>query len=242
MYDSLLGIRWSTAVEGLFSDLEPLFQISGEKAEKNIQEAMNYIRLDLRNAGEILSRYNPLEIMKMAVWEERRIARQKPKDQMALLSSRLLPVMLQSVAETTLIQKDLSRNRDIKSKDWNRIVSIGEDLTRRLLRFIDNQTVLYVRQDRLPEADASQFREALFCQLFPPVEDMDSVENQFYRFKSAAEVRYQSVKDTFSVDPEMLTSSLRAIAERGINGIDRLTEEVAVYKAEMELEIAKKRT
>ena len=54
------------AVEALFADFQSLLAMSKEKAEKNIQEALNYIRLDYKNLSVAMGQYHPLEILKMA--------------------------------------------------------------------------------------------------------------------------------------------------------------------------------
>ena len=104
-------------MESLFSDFETQHEaLSSEKAEKNISEALNYVRLDFRNLGEIIGLYHPLEVLKMASWEERRIVRTKAHDPFASASARLMPVLLQSIVQSTCfdVSKGISSNRAIK--------------------------------------------------------------------------------------------------------------------------------
>ena len=110
--------------------------MSKEKADKNIHEALNYLRLDFRNLGELLGLYHPLEVLKLAAWEERRIVRTRSRDPLASASGRLLPVLLQSIIQSTYfkVENGISSNRNIREKDWHRILGLVDDVSKRLLQ------------------------------------------------------------------------------------------------------------
>ena len=110
-------------MDSLFADFSALSSMSGEKAEKNMQEALNYLGLDMRNIARTMRPYHPLEMLKMAAWEERRVARLKGDDEFQKLYAHLLPVLTQSVLQSTLYDTSYpaSTNRDIKQKDWSRL-------------------------------------------------------------------------------------------------------------------------
>ena len=156
-------------MEPLFSDFQSLLAMSKEKAEKNIQEALNYLRLDFRNLGVIIGQYHPLEVLKMAAWEERRVSRTKSRDSFAVASARLLPVLLQSVVQSTDydVSNGISSNRNIKDKDWQRIKSIADDVTKRLTRSIECYTVMAIKTGKVSEENGLRYRELLFEEAFP---------------------------------------------------------------------------
>ena len=188
------------AVEALFADFQSLLSMSREKAEKNIQEALNYLRLDFRNLGILIGQYHPLEVLKMAAWEERRMSRTKARDPLAAATGRLLPVLLQSVVQSTVydVSNGISSNRNIKEKDWQRIKSLSEDVAKRIIRSIECYTVLAVHTGKITEENALKYRELLFIEAFPPVEDLENVERLSYMTYAAmhgSEVTYNALAD-----------------------------------------------
>ena len=165
-------------MDSLFADFSALSSMSGEKAEKNMQEALNYLGLDMRNIARTMRPYHPLEMLKMAAWEERRVARLKGDDEFQKLYAHLLPVLTQSVLQSTLYDTSYpaSTNRDIKQKDWNRVLSLAEDTVKRLLRYIESYTVYAVRSGLVSEENAESYRAVLTAQFFPPEESHGSIE------------------------------------------------------------------
>ena len=231
-------------MESLFSGFQSLLEsLSSEKAEKNIAEALNYVRLDFRNLGEIIGLYQPLEVLKMASWEERRIVRTKAQDLFASASARLMPVLLQSVVQSTFfdVSKGISSNRSIKERDWNRIKQLSEDVSKRLLRCIECYTVLAVRTNKIREEDSSVYLEALFNEVFPPEEDIDRIEKLSYIAYLIMEAGGKICQEVYGSDAPSMTDGMYRISKRSIEGIDKLTEEISIYKSEMETMIAQHR-
>ena len=56
-------------MDSIFTDLHDLLPLSREKSAKNMDEARNYLFIDLENIARIIRAYNPLEVLKMAAWE-----------------------------------------------------------------------------------------------------------------------------------------------------------------------------
>ena len=156
----------------LFADLSSLSAMTKEKAGKNMEEAQNYIALDLGNIAKCIRPYHPLEVLKMAAWEERRLMHSRAKDPESQLVAHLLPVLLQSVVQSTIfdVSDGMSSNRAIKQKDWNRLLSLTEDTVRRILRYIDAYTVFTIKSGRISEENGEEYRNTIFSQLFPPAE------------------------------------------------------------------------
>ena len=93
------------------SDFLPMLSISKEKAHKNLEDAKNYITIDLKNIASILSQYHPLEIARLSVWESRKVESQS-KDSFVKSTYRLLPILIQSVLVSNLFVPS-SNNRDV---------------------------------------------------------------------------------------------------------------------------------
>ena len=64
----------------LFSPVSVLSKLSLQKAQRNLDDSKTYLFNDFRSIAKILSQYNPLEVMKMSLWEERRIDAVSTKD------------------------------------------------------------------------------------------------------------------------------------------------------------------
>ena len=230
-------------MDPLFADFQSLSSMTKEKAEKNVQEALNYLRLDFHNLGAIIGQYHPLEILKMAAWEERRIARTKTREPIAAATGRLLPVLLQSIVQSTEfdVSEGISQNRNIKDKDWQRIKSLAEDVTKRLLRSIESYTVLMVRSGKIEDDSALKYRELLFEEAFPPVEDLERVERLSYMTYAAMNSAGSVIKDKYGVSSDVLVDQMYKVIKRGLDGIDKLSEDASIYKAEVETIMAQKR-
>ena len=183
-------------MDPLFADFQSLSSMSMEKADKNVQEALNYLRLDFHNLGSIIGQYHPLEVLKMAAWEERRVSRTKAREPIAAAAGRLLPVLLQSIIQSTMYSVPrISQNRNIKDKDWQRIKALTEDVTKRLLRSIECYAVLMVRAGRIDESAAALYRETLFEEAFPPEEDLDKTEKLSYLAFAAMQSAEDVIKE-----------------------------------------------
>ncbi len=229
-------------MDPLFADFRSLSSMTREKADKNIQEALNYLRLDFRNLGIIIGQYHPLEVLKMAAWESRRISRTKAKEPIAAATGRLLPVLLQSIVQSTFYDAShISGSRDIKEKDWQRIRTLADDVTKRLLRSIESYAVLMVRTGRIDESNAELYRTTLFEEAFPPEEDVDRIEKLSYLTYASMQSSSEIINERYGASPEVLIDGMYKVIRRGLEGIDRLSEEASIYKAEVETLIAQKR-
>ena len=80
-----------------FSPISALSNISKQKAEKNISESFDYLINNFKNIARIMEDYYPLELLKLSLWEERRVTSLRSKDNFKRISSSLLPILMQSV-------------------------------------------------------------------------------------------------------------------------------------------------
>ena len=231
-------------MDSLFADLSALSAMTGEKAEKNMQEALNYLGLDLMNIARTMRPYHPLEILKMAAWEERRVARLKGGDRVQGLYAHLLPVLMQSVLLSTYYDTSypIASNRDIRKKDWNRLLSLSEDAVRRLLKYIESYTVYVVRSGLVSEENAESYRSTILRQFFPPEESVETIEREGLLWYGYALDDEKVVTERFGTDVRSLIDGMYKVAVNAVEGIDKLTDDFSLYKAEMLLTMAQKRT
>ena len=224
-------------MDNLSNDFLPLLSISKEKAERNVTDAENYLRLDFKNIAEILSAYHPLELVKMCVWEERRIGRIQ-KNEETLRSYRLLPVLVQSILSSSMYERR-SSNRDVREKDWLRLVNLGQDVSRKLCRFLDNRAALEFLKGNTDEKGASDYREALYRQFFPESKDKKKLEEEKLMAHTSLEGEEEIVSSFFGMKVDEFINGLSSIAYESLEGIDRLSQESAAFRSEVLLRMAK---
>ncbi len=224
-------------MDNLSNDFLPLLSISKEKAERNVTEAENYLRLDFKNIAEILSSYHPLELVKMCVWEERRITRIQ-KNEETLRSYRLLPVLVQSILSSSMYERR-SSNRDVREKDWLRLVNLGQDVSRKLCRLLDSRAALEFLKGNTDEKGASDYRIALYHQFFPEFKDKKKLEEEKLMAHTSFEGEEEIVSSFFGMKVDEFITGLSSIAYESLEGIDRLSQESAAFKSEVLLRMAK---
>ena len=76
----------------IFGDDSLAASIRPDKAKRNIQEAKQYFRNDVSSIAKIISAYYPLEILKMAAWEERRV-HLSAKNELSVFEASFLPLI-----------------------------------------------------------------------------------------------------------------------------------------------------
>lgn len=78
-------------------DLLSMLGVSAEKIQKNLKEVSIFLNNDVTNIITVIDRFNPLELLKMACWEQRRIWNDRPDDTFAQGTASRLVWYLQSV-------------------------------------------------------------------------------------------------------------------------------------------------
>lgn len=219
------------------SDFLPMLSISKEKALKNLEEAKNYIIIDLKNIASILSSYHPLEIARMSIWESRKVER-KSKDSFTRSTYRLLPILIQSVLVSDLFFAS-SNNRDVKNKDWQRVLSLAEDVARKLSRYIDNLTIVHLNDGLVSREDIIDYRAGLYEQYFPSEKTHDIIRRERALALASFEWDESAVEETFSVSPERLVKDLYDISDKALDVIDNLVSDVSAFKDTVEAKMAK---
>lgn len=220
-------------------DFLPYLDISREKCEKNIAEAKNYIKLDISNIASIASLYHPLEMIKMASWEERKVVKNST-DEKSMLSSRLLPVLLQSIVESSLYKKT-SLDRQIRKADWQRVLSLSEDLVRKLSRYIDSLAVLFMHDGKISRDNVLEYRKSLYSQFFPEEKSRKNIENDAYLTHAYIEREEDTVQSLFSMSSASLVNEAFNLATYSLDAIDRLSEDSTRFKEKVEQRIRARR-
>lgn len=220
-----------------FSPISALSNISKQKAEKNINESFDYLVNNFKNIARIMGDYYPLELLKLSLWEERRVTSLRSKDSFKRVSSSLLPILLQSVLVSTFFTS-CGSSRELKSKDWDRLKAISEDCLRRISRIIDNKTALFITQNNASETDAEKYREVISTYLIPQEMDSEKLHSLSIFLRSLLEEKVE-IEEVFKTDYVTLALNLDSIAKFGLNGINDLCQRVQLYSDEFSLEEAK---
>ncbi len=223
----------------LFLPLKVVSSLSPVKAKRNVEESKAFLLNDFSSMGKILSSYSPLEMMKMARWEERRVLALGGKDIVKKKSAVLLPILLQSIVESNAF-RPVSSSVEIKLKDWDRIKTLSEDVVRRIARWIDSKVSIAIGEGKVTVEDALGLRSAIEERLLPSVMDEKTLERESWLLRALLE-EVPDFQGRFGIDSPSFALNIKNIAKVGLNGIDNLVRDVAVYSQEYSLSEAQLR-
>ena len=223
----------------LFLPLKVVSSLSPVKAKRNVGESKAFLLNDFSSMGKILSSYSPLEMMKMARWEERRVLALGGKDIVKKKSAVLLPILLQSIVESNAF-RPVSSSVEIKLKDWDRIKTLSEDVVRRIARWIDSKVSIAIGEGKVTVEDAFGLRSAIEERLLPSVMDEKTLERESWLLRALLE-EVPDFQGRFGIDSPSFALNIKNIAKVGLNGIDNLVRDVAVYSQEYSLSEAQLR-
>ena len=221
-----------------FSPIEAIRRISPQKAGRNIEEAYGYLLNDFTSVAKMLEEYYPLELMKLSLWDERKTLNEKSRDGVRRTSAVLLPVLLQSVLSSTHFTSSGSE-RNVSERDWSRLKNIAEDVTRRLIRLIENRTALASAEENFSDEDAVNYREIITRYLLPEEMTEEKLEKDSVILKSLLEEKVELEEKT-GVDYLTLSLNIDNIARKGLGGIDDLCARVQAYRNDYDLAVAKR--
>ena len=219
--------------------LKVVSSLSPVKAKRNVEESKAFLLNDFSSMGKILSSYSPLEMMKMARWEERRVLALGGKDIVKKKSAVLLPILLQSIVESNAF-RPVSSSVEIKLKDWDRIKTLSEDVVRRIARWIDSKVSIAIGEGKVTVEDAFGLRAAIEERLLPSVMDEKTLERESWLLRALLE-EVPDFQGRFGIDSPSFALNIKNIAKVGLNGIDNLVRDVAVYSQEYSLSEAQLR-
>ena len=223
----------------LFLPLKVVSSLSPVKAKRNVEESKAFLLNDFSSMGKILSSYSPLEMMKMARWEERRVLSLGGKDIVKKKSAVLLPILLQSIVESNAF-RPVSSSVEIKLKDWDRIKTLSEDVVRRIARWIDSKVSIAIGEGKVTVEDAFGLRSAIEERLLPSEMDEKTLERESWLLRALLE-EVPDFQGRFGIDSPSFALNIKNIAKVGLNGIDNLVRDVAVYSQEYSLSEAQLR-
>ena len=223
----------------LFLPLKVVSSLSPVKAKRNVEESKAFLLNDFSSMGKILSSYSPLEMMKMARWEERRVLALGGKDIVKKKSAVLLPILLQSIVESNAF-RPVSSSVEIKLKDWDRIKTLSEDVVRRIARWIDSKVSIAIGEGKVTVEDAFGLRAAIEERLLPSEMDEKTLERETWLLRALLE-EVPDFQGRFGIDSPSFALNIKNIAKVGLNGIDNLVRDVAVYSQEYSLSEAQLR-
>ena len=219
--------------------LKVVSSLSPVKAKRNVEESKAFLLNDFSSMGKILSSYSPLEMMKMARWEERRVLALGGKDIVKKKSAVLLPILLQSIVESNAF-RPVSSSVEIKLKDWDRIKTLSEDVVRRIARWIDSKVSIAIGEGKVTVEDAFGLRSAIEERLLPSEMDEKTLERESWLLRALLE-EVPDFQGRFGIDSPSFALNIKNIAKVGLNGIDNLVRDVAVYSQEYSLSEAQLR-
>ena len=224
----------------LFSPVSVLSKLSLQKAQRNLDDSKTYLFNDFRSIAKILSQYNPLEVMKMSLWEERRIDAVSTKDEVKRRAAVLLPIILQSIVESDFME-GRGTSLEVKSKDWERLKSLSEDIVRRLARIIDSLSAIAICNGDSDVVEAEKLRSSIEKRLLPGSVDKESQEREIWRLRSQFE-EIPDFQSRMGSDYIAFILNVQNISRYSLNCIDDLVRDVALYKEEYSLSEAQMRS
>ena len=224
----------------LFSPVSVLSKLSLQKAQRNLDDSKSFLFNDFRGISKILSLYNPLEVMKMSLWEERRVYAVALKDEVKRRASVLLPIVLQSIVESDMME-GVGNSREVKEKDWERLKSLSEDILRRMVRIIDSMTSIAINKGNVGLDNADALRKSIEKRLLPDFVDKETQERDVWQLRSLFE-EIPDFESRMGCDYISFVLNVQNIARVGLNGIDELVRDVALYKEEYSLSEAQMRS
>ena len=209
-----------------FSPIEAIRKISGQKAEKNINESFDYLVNDFRAIAKLFEEYYPLELLKLSLWQEK----EDRKDRIKRASYTLLPVLLQSVLSSAYFTR-CGSGKAVKGADWNRLKGLGEDVLRRLIRIIDNRTALFLEDGEKTNADGENYRSLIASRLIP--EDLigERLSSSSVMLRSLLR-EDTTLEEKTGVQPDTLWLNLDHIATYSYGVVDDYNARLEAYKAD----------
>ena len=176
----------------------------------------------------------------MSLWEERRVYAVALKDEVKRRASVLLPIVLQSIVESDMME-GVGNSREVKEKDWERLKSLSEDIVRRMVRIIDSMTSIAINKGNVGLDNADALRKSIEKRLLPDFVDKETQDRDVWQLRSLFE-EIPDFESRMGCDYISFVLNVQNIARVGLNGIDNLVRDVALYKEEYSLSEAQMRS
>ncbi len=216
-----------------------MLSVRPDKARKNFQEAGNFLVNDLKSVAAIMRQYYPLAILSKAAWHRYEVENSHRTDEMALSSARIIPVLLQSVYQSRYYsaQGGFSAQQEVRQKDWDRITSLVDDASRRLVRMMESTAVIAVSEGKISEGDLPEYLDALYHQLFGYTVEREQIDEQKLLFESLFAEDEALVEKTFNTDSRNIVSQLESLSQVFAFGIAETVEQTKALNAQIRAEV-----
>jgi hypothetical protein len=212
-------------------DFSNVGDIPTDKIQRNIREVTVYLDNDIRQMVAILSRYAPLEMLKLACWEEHRVLSSGSDEEIRLASA--LVRFLQNAY--CLAGMGPATDRNIPPKEYRRLTELFEDLFRRCCRYIDN-TCLAARNAAggVKGSVLSAYQDSVMEFCFPTPMELDEIPRHVRSLRLSLQPFNDAISQTFTGGLDGLLTAFSALVTQGRTGLDTLEADSRVYKKDME--------
>lgn len=227
----------------VFSNDENVLQIRLEKARRNYQDALVFLENDYRSIAQIMHSYYPLAVLSKAAWHCYQVYTGGKTDEYSLSAARLFPVLLQSVYQSRYYTNSdgFSSLQEIRQKDWDRLKSLVDDAARRLVRAIENLSVIAYREGKISRESFPYYRDSLYYQAFGYPIGRDDYTSSLSLFNAIFTGDEEMVSSVFHMDSSFFVKELEKISDAALNGIDNLVSETKRINAEIREKVEEKK-
>ena len=218
-------------------------QIRLEKARRNYQDALVFLENDYRSIAQIMHSYYPLAVLSKAAWHCYQVYTGGKTDEYSLSAARLFPVLLQSVYQSRYYTNSdgFSSLQEIRQKDWDRLKSLVDDAARRLVRAIENLSVIAYREGKISRESFPYYRDSLYYQAFGYPIGRDDYTSSLSLFNAIFTGDEEMVSSVFHMDSSFFVKELEKISDAALNGIDNLVSETKRINAEIREKVEEKK-
>lgn len=167
----MLGFRREGVKTNESWDLSSVGDISAQKIRRNLRELAVFSANSIRSLKETAFRYEPIALMEQALEHyHRTVIREWKGDGEAIRISKALISYLANLLQS--FSKPLSKNRQVKQKDWKDIVRLFDDIVRKSIRIVDNTALALKANGTLTDPILlERFQKEASAWVLPPLVD-----------------------------------------------------------------------
>ena len=206
-------------------DLRGIGDISRDKLGKNMRELTVFMDSDVRQIGQIIKKYAPLEMLKLSTWDRWRFTDEGNPFAASTASAFVRFLQNAYVLADTFGVDAIHSERNISERDYKRLASLFDDLVKRTQRYVDNLALLAGKDSGITDRQiatifqdiASARATALTLRLLP--------------FQTAVGKAYHAGLNG-------LVQAFATLEKSSMGGIRRLREDSDSYKHDMDQAIA----
>ena len=218
-------------------NLANIEDISSEKIQKNLRELSTFLNNDIRQMLIILRQYSPLELMKLACWEQHRLV-QKGDDFSRRQDSAFIRFLQHAYCFKSTCPEGFVNRRDILPKDYRRLFELFSDMMRKSARYTDNWILGERNKYNLSDRGLVDQLQSDACEFwFPSLIEPSSVPLQVRALRLRMQPFNQVVSQTFTCGLDGLLEAFSHLVVNSKLAIDTLASDSASYKNDMQEQI-----